>query len=224
MKQPTVFLLESDTASRASITHVLHHEQIAVHSFSEPQVFLNNFDSESVNCLVLALQVSGVDGIAVAEHLAADGYCPPYIVMSCQPGIGDVTRAMKCGALDFMQKPLNGHQLVTRVRQAFHEDERRRNVRNIRSNISKRIQSLSAREREVLALVMAGNLNKQIAKQLRISVKTVEAHRSNIVRKMHVASFIQVAHMVAFEQTFRDRGISLRGGEPRQGRDLPLLT
>ncbi|WP_068133188.1 response regulator transcription factor [Roseimaritima ulvae] len=204
MKQPTVYLLEDDCASRASITQFLHGQRLTVFAFADPGTFLQNYDAEVANCLLLRLRIADTSGSAVARQVASQGYCPPYIVLSEQAGISDAIEAMKNGAMDFLEKPVNPQQLLMRIEQALNEDERRRSNRTIRSSIRSRIQSLSSREREVLKLVMEGCLTKQIAKQLNISTKTVEAHRANIVRKMHVCSFLQVVQMVAIEQTVQN--------------------
>ncbi|WP_404310841.1 response regulator transcription factor [Neorhodopirellula lusitana] len=214
MNKRTVFLLDEDSTGQSSICHVLEDEQIEVCSFQAARELLDSYDEEVPGCLVLDLKLSMLDGITVANQIAAQGYCPPYIMMSGRVRPFEVVRAIKSGAMDFIEKPFQHDLLVNRVCCALEEDKRRRWRHSIRNSVRKRIDSLSPREHQVLSLVMSGRLSKQIASQLEISVKTVEAHRAKIVRKMHAESFIHVARLVTAEQTWNDNAHASLMGLP----------
>ncbi|MEO9593442.1 response regulator transcription factor [Rhodopirellula bahusiensis] len=204
MNESTVFLIEESFADGESVSRFLQSYDLRVERFDHPSQFYESHDPGTPGCLVLDLNVSLVAGITLAEQISQQGYCPPYIIVGGEPRTCDLARAMRSGARDFFEKPLDVSLFVERVREAIAHDEQQRRQWEADQSIQKRIDSLSPRERQILTLVMDGRLSKQIASKLDISIKTVEAHRANILRKMHVDSFIQVVCLIANKRELLD--------------------
>ncbi|MCC9655259.1 response regulator transcription factor [Rhodopirellula halodulae] len=197
MNQSTVFLIEDESSRDESVVDLLHRGNLPVQVFRHPSLFYEEYDPNQPGCMVMDLNRSLVAGVTLAEQIHDRGYCPPYIIVGGQPRTCDLARAMRSGARDFFEKPVEVDLFLQRIREAIAEDHLRRQQRDEDSLIRQRIESLSPRESEILNLVMEGKLSKQIASHLEISIKTVEAHRANILRKMHVDSFIQVVCLIA---------------------------
>ncbi|WP_047814750.1 response regulator transcription factor [Rhodopirellula islandica] len=204
MNKSTVFLIRESPSRGDSVSTLLRSNGMAVVSFDHPSQFYETYNPDIPGCMVLDLSDSLVAGITLAEQISEKGYCPPYIIVGGEPRTCDLARAMRSGAQDFFDTPLDGGLFIARVREAMKQDQQRRLRWQTDQSLLKRVDSLSPREREILTLVMDGKLSKQIASQLDISVKTVEAHRANILRKMHVDSFIQVVCLIANKQDLLD--------------------
>lgn len=204
MKESTVFLIEESSSRWDSVSSLLRSNDFAVTTFNHPSQFYESYNPRIPGCMVMDLSISLVAGITLAEQISEKGYCPPYIIVGGEPRTCDLSRAMRSGAQDFFEKPLDCSLFISRVRAAWRHDNELRQQWLADQSISKRIDSLSPREREILNLVMDGRLSKQIASQLDISIKTVEAHRANILRKMHVDSFIQVVCLIANKRELLD--------------------
>jgi FixJ family two-component response regulator len=208
MNSSTIFLIEDPCSTVESVSTLLRASGLKVSLFHHPSQFYECYEPSIPGCMVMDLNVSLVAGITLAEQIGEKGYCPPYIIVGGEPRACDLSRAMRSGAQDFFERPLDGSLFITRVRAALQQDDQLRQQWLADQSVLKRIDSLSPREREILALVMDGRLSKQIASQLDISVKTVEAHRANILRKMHVDSFIQVVCLIANKREWLDSSSS----------------
>jgi two-component system, LuxR family, response regulator FixJ len=196
MSRPLVFLVEDDLAVRESVVWMLDRQGIQVEAYETPEAFLNNYDSRKRGCLVLDLKLPGIGGVDLRKRLVAQGCDLPFIMMSGHGEIPDATNAMRMGAIDFIEKPLNRELFIDRVWQALDADVKQHREQEGQRRYQARLDALTRREREVLDLVVAGKLTKQIAKQLGVTIKTVEAHRSNITRKMQVDSVVQLVREV----------------------------
>jgi FixJ family two-component response regulator len=191
---PCVRIVDDDSDVLKSLDRLLRSAGFAVCTFSSAQEFLQQHHGGAPGCVVLDLSMPGLDGLQLQQALARSGDSCPVIFLT---GYGDVSAsvsAMKAGAVDFLLKPLDPEQLLAAVRTAIEKDRSARAARVARSSIGARITALTPRERQVMAHVVAGQLNKQIAAALGIAEKTVKVHRARVMIKMGVAS---VAELVA---------------------------
>ena len=202
---PTVLLVEDDQEMRESIEWMLQKEGISVEAYSTPQALLDCYDPNRPGCLVLDLKLPGMSGVELWNELERIGGRHPFIVISGHGDVSNAVEAMRTGAIDFIQKPFSRQAFLTRVRQAIDCDAENRKQREKQCALRKRLQSLTPREREVLDLVVDGELTKNIARKLGIRPKTVEVHRSHITSKLGVDSTAQLVRIVV-EQKLSARG------------------
>jgi RNA polymerase sigma factor (sigma-70 family) len=188
-----VFIVDDDASIRKSLERLVRSVGLRGETFASAPEFLQRVASDDPSCLVLDVRMPGVSGLALQETLAAAGHHIPIIFIT---GHGDITmgvRAMKAGAVDFLPKPFNDQDLLEAIQEAIDRDQQAREKRAALQDIQQRVALLTPRERDVLALVVAGLLNKQIGAELGMSEKTVKAHRAQVMRKMRVASVAQLA-------------------------------
>jgi len=181
-----VYLVDDDEAVRDSLRWLLEGNGFGVQTYASAEAFLQAYDPEPYACLVLDVRMNGMSGIELHDELLRRGQDLPLIFMT---GHGDVAMAvarMKLGAVDFLEKPFDDQQLCRTVAQALENAAQRRSEFSQREHNQSLLERLTPRERQVLDLIAAGRLNKQIADDLSISIKTVEAHRANIMDKFEV--------------------------------------
>jgi RNA polymerase sigma factor (sigma-70 family) len=186
--EPVVFIVDDDASVRKGLERLVRSVGLRGKTFASAPEFLQCAASDSPSCLVLDVRMPGVSGLALQETLAAAGHRIPIIFIT---GHGDITmsvRAMKAGAVDFLPKPFNDQDLLEAIQEAIARDRQAREVRAALQAIQQRADLLTPRERDVLGLVVAGLLNKQIAAELGMSEKTVKAHRAQVMQKMQVSS------------------------------------
>ncbi len=182
--EPTVFVVDDDEAVRDSLRWLLEANGFRVRAFASAEQFLADWRAEMTGCLVLDVRMPGMSGMELHDELLRRGAALPLIFIT---GHGDVPMAvasMKKGASDFLEKPFNDEQLCGMVRQALARARERHDAQLAGRQAQERLERLTSRERQVLDLIVAGRLNKQIADDLSISIKTVEAHRANIMEKL----------------------------------------
>jgi len=186
--EPTVFVVDDDPALQQSVHALLASAGIHAESFSSAGEFLATFDPERRGCIVLDLLLGEENGLDLLENLRTRPQHPPIIVLTAHGTVPISVRAMRGGAIDFMEKPVRPPALVSRIREAFDVDGRQRDALAQRSLLEKRARRLSAREREVASLLMTGKRSKDIATQLGLSVRTVEGYRARLLQKMQADS------------------------------------
>ncbi len=194
---PTVFLVDDDPAVRDAVSLLLRAGGLAVQAFSGPADFLAADAARRPGCLVLDVRMPGMSGLDVQKQLRADGCRMPIIFMT---GYGDVPmalRAMKAGALDFIEKPFPGQLMLDRVHEALALNVRERERQARRDAATARLARLSSREREVLDRVVAGQYNKTIAAELGINISTVEIHRKHAMVKLEAESLSALIRTLA---------------------------
>lgn len=194
--QPTVFLVEDDLPMRESLVWLLKVNELQVEAFASPGELLEVYDPDRPGCMIIDLQLPRMSGLELYKALQDKGCCHPFLVIS---GHGDVTTAvdaMRNGAIDFLEKPFDHDTFLLRVNEAVERDAKQREVRGNAEAVQERIETLTPREHEVMRLVAEGQLTKQIAKNLGISTKTVEVHRSHVTKKMKVHSVAQLVAML----------------------------
>ncbi|VAW98610.1 hypothetical protein MNBD_GAMMA22-1584 [hydrothermal vent metagenome] len=187
-KKATVYIVDDDQAVRDSLSWLIESISIKVKVFSSAQEFLDNYDSDYPGCLVADVRMPGISGLELQKILNEKKYTIPMILITGHGDVPMAVRALKNGAVDFIEKPFNDQILLERVNQCLEKDQSERiEHKDLQSKMSL-LATLSPREREVLDQVVVGKQNKIIAADLGISNKTVEAHRANVMEKMDVAS------------------------------------
>lgn len=190
-----VFIVDDDEAVRDSLQMLLEVEGFATRTFASAESFMEAYRPDWRGCLLLDVRMPGMDGVKLLEVMARRGSDLPVIVMT---GHGDVplaVRAMKAGALEFLEKPIAHDVLLAALRMALDQALRRREVQRNASEATVRVASLTARERDVLERLIMGEANKDIASTLGISLRTVEIDRARLMRKMQASNLSQLVRM-----------------------------
>lgn len=195
-EQPTVFIVDDDEAVREALDWSLRKEGLRVESFPSAEAFLVAGRAARPGCLVLDVHMKGMSGLDLQEALNVHGCDIPIIFMTGHADIPSSVKAIKAGAVDFVEKPIVRTVLIERIREAFRKDELHRQQRFLRAAILARYQTLTAREREVAELVTKGLSNKETARALAISPRTVENHRARIMTAMQADSLVRLCEMI----------------------------
>lgn len=194
-EKQTVFVVDDDQAARESLRWLLESVGHQVHCHASATEFLDTYDGSKPGCLVLDVRMPGISGLELLNHLVDRQWCLPVIVVTGHGDVPMAVRAMKCGAVDFLQKPYNDQHLLDRIQQALELCGERRRSHDELTKIRGSYQQLTPREREVAALVVAGKANKVIAIDLGLSPKTIEVHRANVMLKMQANSLSELVQM-----------------------------
>jgi FixJ family two-component response regulator len=193
--EPKVFVVDDDADVRKALKWLIESVNLQAELFASAEEFLDGYAQELAGCVVLDVRMPGMGGLALLERLQERGCHLPIIILT---GHGDVplaVRALKAGAFDFIEKPFAGQPMVERIQKALEiGQEQRKNALEI-NEIAARMALLTAREREVLSLVVDGKANKTISAELGISEKTVETHRKNLMEKLRARSLADLVHM-----------------------------
>jgi FixJ family two-component response regulator len=187
-----VYIVDDDPLVRRSFERLFKLAGFAVASFASAEDFLVSCPAGAQGCLLLDVQMPGLSGLDLQEELDAHNIFLPIVFITGKGDIPMTVRAMKAGAVDFLAKPCDESQLLDAAREAIARDAHERQQREELADASRLIESLTQREREILAMVVGGLLNKQIARRLQIKEGTVKAHRSHIMDKVQVTSVAEL--------------------------------
>ncbi len=184
----TVFIVDDDSSIGEGLRNLLESVGISAEHFESAEVFRERWDRSRGGCLLLDARLPGMSGVELQEELNAAGVGIPVIFMTAHGDVPMVRKVLKAGAVEFLTKPFQKEELLQAVNHAFAFDRDRRATEAAEQSIQARVNLLSEREREVLAMVTAGLLNKQIAARLNLSEITVKLHRRHVMDKMQAES------------------------------------
>lgn len=190
--QPTIFVIDDDPAVRDSLTHMLEQEEFAVETFDSGEAFLAKDKSVPHGCAIVDSRMPGMTGLQLQEEMSRRGLGLPVIFLTGHGDIPTTVQAMRAGAFDFLTKPVAVQALLDTVHKALCEGAKRQSQITANQTALASLQSLTPREREVMAMVAQGLANKEIARQLGISHRTVEQHRASIMNKVGADSLIDL--------------------------------
>lgn len=193
--EPTVFIVDDDPAMRESLRWLIESIGVAVETYCDARHFLDAYEPTRTGCLVVDVRMPGLSGLELQDELAARGSRLPVILITGYAEVPMAVRAMKAGAIDFIEKPFSDQDLLDKVRLAIEHHRRIRAEEVELAEVSSRLARLTPREREVLERVILGKSNKVIAEELDITTKTVEVHRARLMEKLQAKS---VADLVRF--------------------------
>lgn len=196
MTDATVFVVDDDQAVRDSLRQLLQAVGLRVQIYASARDFLAAYQPDTPGCLVLDIRMPGMGGLDLQAQLIRQGMRLPIIFLTGHGDVPAAVRALKAGAMDFLQKPVNSQSLLDLVQQAIRRDAEARVQSAEESEITRRLAALTAREREVVDMMVGGKANKVIAMELDISERTVEFHRGNIMKKMRARSLAELVNMI----------------------------
>ena len=191
----TVFIVDDDPAICESLCNLIESAGLVTRQFASAEEFLNASSPDLAGCLVLDVRLPGMSGMELQNHLIKSGLAIPIIIMTAHGDIPMVRNAMKAGAVEFLSKPFQDEELLSAIDHAFALNRSQRRARSVERSILERWRTLSERERQVLEMVTAGMLNKQIADQLNLSLITVKLYRRQVMEKMQAATFADLVKM-----------------------------
>lgn len=193
--EPTVFVVDDDASVRRSTERLVRSLGFNVQTFASATEFTDRARPDGPSCLVLDVNLPGMSGLDLQRQLAESGLTIPIIFITGRGTIPMSVRAMKEGAVEFLTKPTRSRDLLAAIRAAIERDRVSHRKRREAQTLRDRYQSLTGREREVMTLIIAGRLNKQIAGELATSERTVKFHRAHIMKKMQADSVAELVRM-----------------------------
>ena len=201
MTEPRVHIVDDDEALRDSLKWLLESRGLEVELYPSGEAFLKAFDNGFCGCLVLDVRMPGMSGLDLYEQLQARASTLPVIFITGHGDVPMAVSALKQGAADFIEKPFNDQEILQLIESCMQQDRAASAKRAESASAAQRLNSLTQREHEVLGLVVGGQLNKQIADELGISIKTVEVHRSRVMQKMGANSVAELVQLALKSQT-----------------------
>lgn len=202
---PLVYLVDDDEAIRDALAFLFRSRRLAVIEFDSGEAMLAALPLTRVGCIVLDMRMGGLSGLETFDRLKAAGVALPVIFLTGHGDVPIAVEALKKGAADFIEKPFNDNQLVDTVLACLKRRVEELHEAVLRDQLAARLKGLSERETDVLNLMLEGRLNKQIADDLSISMRTVEVHRSRVLEKMGARNAVELAGLL------KAAGVAARG-------------
>jgi FixJ family two-component response regulator len=193
--RPTVFVVDDDQAMRNSLKWLIESVSMQVETYESANAFIQAYYPGRSGCLLLDVRMPGMSGLELQEYLRVNQIAIPVIIITGHGDVPMAVRAMKAGAVDFIEKPFNDELLLESIRHAMALDAKQRDMQSQRAEIATRLARLTPREHEVMVMVTNGRANKEIATSLGVSSKTVEAHRARVMEKMEADSLAELVRM-----------------------------
>ena len=194
-RELTVFVVDDDQAMRNSLKWLIESVGMQVETFDSAQAFLDAYYPARGGCLLVDVRMPGMSGLELQAYLTRREIGIPVIIITGHGDVSMAVKAMKVGAVDFIEKPFDDEELLNSIRNALQHDQKQRALRAQRSDIAARVAELTPREHEVMTLVTDGKSNKEIAAELGVSAKTVEVHRARMMDKMRADSLAELVRM-----------------------------
>src|SRR5215510_13496857 len=191
-----IFLVDDEPAIVKAMSRLLRTRGYDVRAFTSLQDFLANHDSAVPGCAIFDVSMPGLNGLELQEAMTVGGFARPVIFMTGKGDIPTSVRAMKAGAIDFLTKPVSEQEIFAAIVRAEKEDTDARQIQAERTSIQAKMATLTPREQQVMAHVVAGRLNKQIAGDLGTVEKTIKVHRSRVMGKMVVRTVADLVRLV----------------------------
>ena len=193
-----VFVVDDDPAVRDSLRMMLKAAKLTVTTFPSADEFLAFYHAETIGCIILDINMPGMNGTALQQELNQRGSQLPIIFLTGQGSIPLSARAFKAGAVDFLTKPANGKELLACVNQALEKCTQLQIKAQETQSIRTRLATLTEREKDVMMLIIEGLTNKEIAQKLGISFRTVESHRAQVMHKTNALNIVDLAHLAGY--------------------------
>ncbi|MEJ8848043.1 response regulator transcription factor [Variovorax rhizosphaerae] len=194
---PLIHLIDDDQAVRDSLALLIGTVGLRVQTWSDPQAFIEQFDRGGIGAIVLDVRMPGISGLTVLDRLVAQQVDQPIIMLTGHGTVEMCRRAFKSGAAEFLEKPVDDEQLLEALQHAVRQHVNSRERAQVDQFARERFAQLSEREREVLGMIVAGLTNKEIARALTLSPRTVETHRANLFAKLDCDSLAQLIRRYA---------------------------
>jgi two-component system response regulator FixJ len=199
--QPIVHIVDDDKAIRDSLSFLMKSVGFESRAYTSAEAFLDQADLEKPGCLVVDVRMQGMSGLELQHLLSERGSKLPVIIITGHGDVPMAVQAMKAGAVDFLEKPYNNELLITRIRQCLKEISVEQDRESKVADAKSQLAQLTPRELEVMNLLVAGKHNKAIADNLDISVRTAEAHRAKVMKKLHADSLSDIVRIALLMQT-----------------------
>ncbi len=194
---PLIHLIDDDEAVRSALSLLISTVGLRVQTWAEPQAFMAGFDRDNIGTIVLDVRMPGISGLTVLQQLIEQGVDQPVIMLTGHGTVDMCRRAFKAGAAEFLEKPVNDDALLEALQNAVRQHVRSRERQQANHLARERYAQLSAREREVLGLIINGLTNKEIGRALDVSPRTVETHRANLFAKLGAESLADLIRRYA---------------------------
>lgn len=194
--EQVIHVVDDDEALRDSMSWMLEGNGYQVICYESAEAFLATYETDMLGCIVLDVRMPGMSGLEMFEELGRLRCTLPVVFITGHGDVPMAVSALKKGAVDFIEKPFSEHDMLRLIEHCLALERKQRDRRQHEADTARRLEHLTQREREVLELIIAGRLNKQIADTLGISIKTVEVHRSRVMEKMGAGSLAELVHDV----------------------------
>jgi FixJ family two-component response regulator len=210
MTEPTVYIVDDDPDMRDSLCWLIKTVGLRAETFPSAACFLRDFAPKGPGCLILDVRMPGTSGLDLFEELVARGEGMPVIFITAYADVAMAVRAMKCGAVEFVEKPFNRQTLLDKVQRAIKDDVNRRSRLAASEIVQAKFRRLTEKEREVMELIKQGRPNKEIATRLEITPRAVELRRSSLMRKLGVRSLAELLRLTIVQEVAQDQFRELR--------------